>query len=177
MSWNGFGRSLVFAAAAAFGWWLVHPLAGALLGTSLAARLYLAFLVPLYVAGIGHDRRRALHASVVLGIGAAVVTWLALPFGATCVALASGLGVARSGWLHQARPFRAWLTEVVLLGAGLALADFLIQAPAATLAYGIWGFFLVQSAFFLVGGVAPRQPEPTRDPFDLARARLDALLG
>jgi len=174
--WNSFGRSLGFAAVAAVGWWLVHPLAAACFGTAQAARLYLAFVVPLYVLGIGSDRSRALRASLALALGAAVISFLPLRFGATCVALATGLGVVRSGWLHQARPFRAWLLEVTLLGTGIGLGNFLLQAPAATLAYGIWGFFLVQSAFFLVGGVAPRRPEPTRDAFEQARTRLDALL-
>jgi len=176
MMWNSFGRSLVFAAVAALGWWLVHPIAAGLFGSAQAARLYLAFLLPLYVLGIGEDRGRALRASLALGLGAALIAFLPLGFGATCVALASGLGVARSGWLHQARPFRAWLTEIVLLGAGIELGSFLLQGPASTLAYGIWGFFLVQSAFFLVGGVTARRPEPTRDAFEQARARLDALL-
>jgi hypothetical protein len=176
MMWNSFGRSLVFAAVAALGWWLLHPIGAACFGTSQAARLYLAFLLPLYVLGIGSDRGRALRASVAIGLGGAIIAMLPLHFGTTCVALASGLGVARSGWLHQSRPFRAWLVEVTLLGAGLGLASFLLQATTATLAYGIWGFFLVQSAFFLVGGVSARQPEPTRDAFEQARARLDALL-
>ena len=79
--WNGFARSLGFAAAAALGWWLLQPALAALLGTALAARLYLALAVSLYVLGIGENRSRALRASLALGSAAGFIAWLARPFG------------------------------------------------------------------------------------------------
>jgi hypothetical protein len=44
-------------------------------------------------------------------------------------------------------------------------------------AFAIWGFFLVQSFFFLLGGVAERAATPAGlDPFEVARARAVALM-
>jgi hypothetical protein len=45
-----------------------------------------------------------------------------------------------------------------------------------TLSLAIWGYFLVQSSYFLVGGRSPRRDGPPRDPFEQARARLQRLL-
>jgi len=39
-----------------------------------------------------------------------------------------------------------------LYGVGLALAVFLAHGGVLTLGLGIWGYFLVQSVFFLIGG-------------------------
>jgi hypothetical protein len=120
--------------------------------------------------------RRLLAAGAAAALGAAV---MALPqgIGATAISGALLLGVCRSALLFRSRPARAWLLEVALLGSGLALAAFLADRSLASLALACWGFWLVQSAFFLVGGVAPR-PEgpPQEDPFDRARGRILALL-
>jgi hypothetical protein len=56
-------------------------------------------------------------------------------------------------------------------------ARFLAAATPFATALAVWGFFLVQSVFFLVGGVQPRrEPGPQPDPFEDAHARALALL-
>ena len=57
------------------------------------------------------------------------------------------------------------------------LARFLAAGGAASLALGLWGYLLVQSLFFLAGGVTVRLGSDARvDPFERARADLLALL-
>jgi hypothetical protein len=67
--------------------------------------------------------------------------------------------------------------ETCLLAGGLGLSRFLAGPNPLQIALAIWGFFLVQSFFFLVGGVAERaEVAAGLDPFELARARALALL-
>jgi hypothetical protein len=93
-----------------------------------------------------------------------------------CVALAVVLGIARSGFLNRAAPARAVATEVVLLVGGLVFARFLAGGATGT-ALALWGFLLVQSCFFLVGGVEPRPADGRHpDPFEDACARATEVL-
>ncbi len=177
MSWNGFSRSLVFAAVAAAGWPAVWLLATPLLGTGAALSLYLTGVAAVYVFGIApRPARGALAGMAALALGAAV---LVLARGPVEVAIGSALaiGAVRSGMLYRARSARAVAAEAALLAGGLALARFLAVPGPLGAALGIWGFFLVQSVFFLIGGVSERRPAAgDLDPFELARTRLAALL-
>ena len=93
------------------------------------------------------------------------------------LALAASVSFLRSGLLYESRPARAWAFELLLTGGGLALAASLLGRSELTMALAIWGFFLVQSGFFLVGGVR-EAPAPTArpDPFEAAHARALALV-
>ena len=177
MSWNGFSRSLVFAAVAAAGWPAFSLVAAPLLGVGGALSLYLVLAAALHVFGIAPRPARGLVAALsALGLGVGV---LALARGPADAAIGAALmlGVARSGILYRARTARAVIAEALLLGGGLALARFLLVPGPLGAALGIWGFFLVQSVYFLIGGVSERRPDAGNlDPFDLARTRLAALL-
>ncbi len=177
MRLDSFGRSLVFAAVAAAGWPAFAILTAPLLGAGAALSLYALLVVTLHVFGIAkRPARGVVAAGVALGLGAGV---LLLTRGTVEAMVGSALvlGVARSGVLYRARTARAWLTEALLLGSGLALARFLAVPGPLGAALGIWGFFLVQSVFFLIGGVRERRAEVGNlDPFDLARTRLTTLL-
>ena len=48
------------------------------------------------------------------------------------------------------------MLEALLLFGGLALARQLIGPSMLSLVLAVWGFFLVQSVFFLVSGVAEK---------------------
>jgi len=177
MRWNGFGSSLVFAAAAAAGWPAFAVLVGPVLGLGGALPLYATLVVALDVFGIA---RRPAHgvmaACLALGLGTGVLL-LTRGAGEALVGSALVLGFVRSGMLYRARSARACLAEAALLGGGLALARFLAVPGLLGTALGIWGFFLVQSVFFLIGGVRERRAAAGGlDPFDLARTRLAALL-
>jgi len=174
MRWEGFARSACFAALAAVGLvpWLV--LAGPLLGPPVALRTYLVGLLSVYVAGLGGHRGRRIAAA--LGVAAAGLGVAAMTHSiAECaLGLAALLGVVRGTILYRARP----ATELSLVTAGLLFARFLAGRSLVSMMLAVWGFFLVQSVFFLLGGVSERTA-PTRhpDPFEEAHRRAIALLG
>jgi hypothetical protein len=174
---NGFGRSVLFAAAAGAAWPAFALLAGPLLGPRAALSLYLVAVAALYVAVLRSAPARGLAAALaVLGFGGAL---MAVGCGPREVAVGAALavGVCRSGILHRARTARALAIELGLLGGGLLLARFLAAPGLLGIALGIWGFFLVQSADFLIGGVRERSAGPAGvDPFERARRRLTELL-
>ena len=71
--------------------------------------------------------------------------------------------------------------EIALIGGGLALATHLFGDGRFPEAWAIWGFFLVQSAFFLSRGRSAKRPGDTSaptepDPFEAACRRARELL-
>jgi len=186
--WNGFGRSLAFAAVAAAACPLYLAFAGLLLGWKLAMATYVVALAALYVLGIASRPARGLAAAA--GVVLCGLAMLAL--GASGVGLAFGvaalLGALRSGLLCRGRAAggdafaRRLAIEVGLLGGGLALAFHLGRSALAPEALAVWGFFMAQSAFFLIGGAEARaarrddEAAPDVDPFERAVRRAAALL-
>lgn len=176
--WNDFGRSLVFAAIAGAGVSLLLVLVPASMTGYLLLRAYLVGCAVVYAAGLATRPRDALLAAAA---GAALGALLLLaPLGLTGLAVGGSAILAwlRSGLLYRARPLRAFTSELLLGLLGLALAGFLKEAAPTVIGLGlaVWGYFLVQSVFFLIGGVRPRPVDGPVDPFDRARAELLALL-
>jgi hypothetical protein len=86
------------------------------------------------------------------------------------------LGTAR-GAFHRAGPARAVAIEGVLLVGGLAFARFLATGSGQPTAFALWGFFLVQSWFFLVGGIEVRRADGRHpDAFEEAFARATEVI-
>jgi len=177
MRCNTFGRSAVFAALLGISVlpWLV--VAGPLLGMRWALAVYLVALTVTAVTAAAPSRRRRLGAGFIvaaLGSGLALVT-RTLP--ELALALAVLFGMVRAVVLYRLRPMRAVAVEVALIGGGLLFARFLAGPSLASIVLAIWGFLLIQSFFFLVGGVRPRERATSRhDPFDAAHERARVLL-
>lgn len=175
MGANGFGRSLLFGALAGAG-----LLAGlVLLAPAVPPRALLGLALPalavLYVMGIAPSPRRGLAGGALAAVLAAPL--LLLGPAASAVGAAAVVSLCRSAFLYRARPLRALAVEGALGVAGLGLGHHLAGPGAASWALAVWGYFLVQSLFFLVGGTRPRGvDEPAADPFDTARERLLSLL-
>ena len=185
--WNGFGRSLLFAflcaGVAPFYLGVVQVVGGWKLAFAtyllLAAAVYLFGVARRPVGGIAAAGATLLCGSTLLRFGASV-SELAL-------ALAVLIGLFRSGLLQPARHnspngfARRFAIEAGLIGSGLALASYLFHGALVPEASALWGFFLVQSAFFLIGGAAaPTRGDssepPEIDPFERACRRARALL-
>jgi hypothetical protein len=162
---DSFGRSAAFAAVAALAWmpWLV--VVGPVLGGGTARTLYLVVVTALYAGGLAKSPPRRASTAVGMALAGTFLVLLTRGGPELCVALAATLGVARSVLTHRTAAARAVVLEGVLLAGGLAFARFLGGGALA-----VWGFFLVQSCFFLVGGVTERAPLRS-DPFDEAWAR------
>lgn len=177
MRGSSFAGSLVFAALAALGalpWMLA---AGPVVGSAWALGLYSLALSVVYAAWIAPSWRRGIAAGAVAGVFAAAAA-LASPMPAGGVLGAAAiLAVARSGFLFTAGPARALVVEALLTGGGLVFARALASSSLLSLGLAFWGFFLVQSVFFLIGGISGRTAdEPRLDPFDEARRRALALM-
>jgi len=174
--WDGFGRSLLFGALAAAGLPLAMGLAGPLLGAATALRLYLIGTAALYAVGLAGERTPRLAAAGLATLAGSALAALPLGLAGTAVGAAAIVAVCRSGLLWRQRRWRAVAIEALLGLLGLALARHLAGGGLVGLALGLWGYFLVQSGYFLIGGRSPRRPDATQDPFERARQRLERLL-
>ena len=170
---DSFARSVVFAAmvaTASLPWMLV---AAPLLGGSTARAMYLAFAALAYVMSLMRARQPrwialAVVSCAVAAVMAHSVTELAMMLGVV-------IGVFRGGYLHRADGPRTLLREVVLIGGGLVFASALATTLLPATATGLWGFFLVQSIFFL--GAPSRFPDRERgDAFEAAYRRAEEML-
>jgi hypothetical protein len=175
--WDSFGRSLVFAALAAAGLPVAVTFGGPIFGGSAAARSYLIAAAGIYAIGLCPDRSRraaALATAVLVGV---ILALLPLDLRATAVGAAGMIAFVRGVVLANGRrPLRALASEVVFAAAGLAAAAHFARGGLVALCLAIWGYFLVQSGWFLIGDGAVGPGVLERDPFDRARARLLRLL-
>ena len=164
MRWDSFGRSAAFAACAALGCipWIV-------VGGPRA--LYLVAVTSAYVAGLGGPIARRLPAAMLAAVAGGALL-LARDATVLCIGLAVALAVARSAFLYRAAPARAVVVETALAGGGLLFARLLGTRSPLGMALAIWGFFLVQSFFFLLVGARARETATGHpDPFEAAHAR------
>ena len=177
MRWNSFGGTLVLGVAAALGLFPAWLVVGSVIGHMSALSLYFTAVAVVYAAGLAPTLRRKLALGLVAG-GAGLLV-LVFAHGLREVAIGAVLLVSllRAFVLYRSRPLRSLAIELALGVGGLWLAGFLAGSGPASIALGLWGYFLVQSLFFLIGGVRERRSELDRsDPFETARTRLTALL-
>jgi hypothetical protein len=181
----GFGRTLVFAACAGVAAPLGIGVLQALVGPRLALPGYVIAVAATYAAGLARRPGDAVGAAaaVVLAGGLLVVGGGSLS--ALAVGCAVAIGALRSAWLRRdprkATPaVRGIAIEAVLIGVGLVFAAWLGGGTFHPVPLAIWGFFLVQSAFFAIGGPAAQAareaPHGDIDPFDAAHRRAMSLL-
>ena len=121
--------------------------------------------------------RRGLGAGVAAAILGSCLAVMTHTLPELALGLAVLFGMARGGLFYRLRPARAIAVEVALVGGGLLCARFLAGSSLVSVALAVWGFWLVQSVFVLVGGVRVRErATPQKDPFDAAHERACALL-
>ncbi len=170
-------RTLVFGAVAALGsipWAMVL---GPFFGRSWALAGYCLAVATLYVAVIARGWHRGFAAGAVAGLAAVAVAVLATTPTEAVLGAVAILAVARSGFLYRSKPARAVALEAAVTFGGLLFARLLAGTTLLSSALAFWGFFLVQSLFFLAGGVRERESEEPRiDPFERARRRALALM-
>ena len=176
MHWHGFGRGIVFAAVAAGTWCPWYVLMSPVLGARTALALFLIATATIYVAGIGATRRASLTAAAAVAFCSVVLLTIAHTTAELALGLAVLVAAARSGFLHQSRPARALALEATLITGGLVFARFLATPTPVGVMLAIWGFLLVQSLYFTVGGIRTATMRPRRDPFDEAHERAVVLL-
>lgn len=177
MRWDGFGRSVLFAAVAALGTGVWIVLTAGAIGGSRALAVWLVALTAAYVAGLTADLRRGVAASVATFAAGCGLLIVAPGLRELAVGLALVLAIARSVFLHRRRPARAVVVEAVLVVGGLLFAAHAGGPSLRGVVAGVWAFLLVQSCFFLVPGGRERSfADAAPDPFDAAHGRALALL-
>ena len=177
MRWDSFGRSAAFAAVAALAWipWLV--VIGPVAGPATARTLYLIAVTAAYVGGLGERIARRLPVALLTAIAGCGLAVVGRDQTVLCLGLGVVLAVARSVFLYRSAPARAVMTEAALTGGGLLFARLLTARSPLGTVLPIWGFFLVQSCFFLVAGVRERRADGGHpDPFEAAHARAMEVL-
>jgi hypothetical protein len=176
---RSFSGTLIFgglAAAMLPVFMLLYPVGSVHSGSGLA--IYITALAAIYGTSLAPSLRRALAVGV-LSSGAGLLV-LALTRDVVVVAVAAALilGFARSASLRQSNPARSLLVELLLGCGGLMLARALAAPSPVALGMALWGYFLVQSCYFLLAGWGARQPAAgVEDPFDRARRQILELLG
>ncbi len=169
--------SLVFALVTALGSipWMMT--AGRLLGGPPALGIYCLVAMVLYVVCIAESWSRGVTIGALAG-GLALLVGMLTPMPAGAV-VGGGLilAIARSGFLYRGKPARVLVVEGLLVGGGLLFARAPAEGSLLATALAIWSFFLVQSLFFLIGGMRKRRSEEVAgDPFERARQQALALM-
>ncbi len=174
---NAFARGLLFAIGAAIAALLAPAFA---LGSLALHVLLLAGLVPAYLLVIAPDLRRGLGVSLTLLLVSGLLWAIGTPPAQLATLQLLALGIVRSGVFYPGGKLRAVLIEGSLIGTGIAFAGFLVGTRpswmSVDIALAVWGFFLVQSSFALIGARTEVTPGQQRDPFDEANARATAVL-
>ncbi len=174
--WDGFGRSLFFAAVAAAGLPVAVTFGAPLFGSTASVRAYLLLIAGCYAVGLSGERSRRLTALAMASVAGFALAVLPVGLAGTAVGAAAIIAIGRSGIAQRQRAWRACVIEGALGTAALGVASFLASGGLLALCLAVWGFFLVQSAYFLIGGRTARRDAAPRDPFERARERLERLL-
>ncbi len=171
-----FSSSLVFAAIAglaAVPYLLVTLPAFSLIrtfsiGSIVLVAAYIVVVSPSLVRGL---RNGAL--TLVLGAG----LYTLAPGVVVLYASPILLGIVRSGLLYRTKIGRAFAIEAMLFLLATSVAQLLAGSTVQSYGLAVWGFFLVESAFFLFAG-ASSHPESgsAEDPFDRARREATRLM-
>jgi hypothetical protein len=174
---DAFARSLAFGVVAALAWPAFALAAQPFVGARTALALFVVASAAAYVATLAKRRLHGAAAALVVATIGGAFALVARDPGTVALGAAVGLGVARSGLLHRTRAARGFAIEALLLGGGLVLARLVATPSVLGVALALWSFFLVQSAYFAIGGIAAPATTPDRvDRFDAARRRALALL-
>ncbi len=170
-------RTLAFGAVAALGsipWAMVF---GPFFGHAWALAGYCLGAAALYAGVIAPSWPRGVAAGAVASVAGVAVAVLATRPTEVILGAAMILAVARSGFLFRGKPARTVVLEAGLVFGGLLFARALAGGTLLSAGLAIWAFFLVQSLFFVAGGVREREPDELRiDPFERARKRALALM-
>ncbi len=172
-----FSGSLIVAAVSALCAIPYLMVARPILGAATAWSTCCVAIAVGYLITIAPNPARGIRIGLLAGAFGLGIVFFSPGLSVTALGCAVLLGVMRSGFVFRAEPARALLIEGGLLAAGLALANVLAGAGVLSLAMAIWGFFLVQSLYFLLGGVGRRaEGEEGIDPFERAYKHAVGLM-
>ena len=174
---SAFAKSLWFAAFAAGGLPLWLLLVRPIFGAERAVGAYFVAVAAAYLGSIAPTRGRALVVAILATAAGGLAALLTRAPGELVLVLTVLVAVARSGFLYRCTPARGVAVEAIVAGGGLLFARFLCGPSVAALVLSLWGFFLAQSLYILLGGTTAtavsRHPDPFQDAYGRALALLD----
>jgi len=138
-------------------------------GFSTAWLWWCLFLTVSYLVAIAPNLGRGLRIGILAGAIGVGICLVAPGEGAALLGMTMILGLMRSGFLFPRRLARAVAVELGLAGFSGLLAGSLAGPSSLSLGIAVWGFFLVQSLFFVIGGIEVWRPGVTEDAFEKAR--------
>ena len=175
MTVRSFGGTLSFGVAAGLGFPGFAVLSSPALATQTALWLWIALGAIAYSALLGHDWRERISGAFLAALFVIPAALLTSGIAGIAMGAALAVAIARSRLLGASQLPRTIALESVLAGLGFAFVAALGGPGWLPISLAIWGWFLVQSLYFLVGGGAPA-PSGEIDPFDLAHDQARRIL-
>jgi hypothetical protein len=175
-STHGFGRTLGYGAIAALGLPVFVLATGRSLETQPAITLYAVAATAGYLAVLARGARTRVAVAVAAFALGLVVRAIFVGMAPLFLVLSLGVALVRSGLLFERRSLRGAGIEAVVLVVALVSAHLLSSPGLLAAALAVWGWFVAQSFYFLLGGFARRRTRAQADPFETARSRLEELL-
>ncbi len=169
MRFGNLAGNLMFAAIAGLATVAYSLIAPPLFGFGTAWLWWCLFLTVSYLVAIAPSLGRGLRIGMLSGVIGVAICLLAPGNAAALLGVTMVLGLMRSGFLFPRRLARAVSVELGLAGVAGLLAGSLASPSSLSLGIAVWGFFLVQSLFFVIGGLEVRRFSLTEDPFEKAR--------
>ena len=140
-----------------------------LLGFSSAWLWWCLFLTVSHLVAIAPSLARGVRIGMLAGAIGIGIHMFAPGNAAAMLGMMMLLGLMRSGFLFPRRLARALAVELGLGAAAGLLAAALAGPSSLSLGIAVWGFFLVQSLFFVIGGFEIRRLSFSEDAFEKAR--------
>jgi hypothetical protein len=168
--------SLAFAAIAGLATVAYTLIAPPLLGFTTAWLWWCLLLTAGYLVVIAPSLGRGIRIgmlSAAIGVG---IHMLAPGSAAAMLGMTVLLGLMRSGFLFPRRLARALAVELGLGSVAGVLAGALAGPSSLSLGIAVWGFFLVQSLFFVIGGLEVGAPAVTEGAFEKAHRQAVTLM-
>lgn len=171
------GRSLLFAVLVGLGAVPFSMVAAPVIGWESACVAIVLVSAVLYLVVASPSWSRALPVAVLAALLSLLVGLLASTITEAVLGAALVVGLCRSGVLYRRAAARCLTVELGLLLVGLLFARLLASPSPLGAGLALWGFFLVQSLFFVVGGWEPRPVAGENgDAFDEAERRVMEVL-
>ena len=176
MTVRSFAGTLAFGIAAGIGFPGFAVLSSPLVGTHTALWLWIALGAIAYSALLGRGWRERITGAFIATLFLIPTAFLTSGIAGIAMGAALAVAIARSRLLGTRHIARTVAVESVLAAFGFAFVTALHGPGWFAISLAIWGWFLVQSLYFLIGGLVSEPAAGDIDPFDLAHDQARRIL-
>ena len=176
MTVRSFGGTLAFGIAAGVGFPGFAVLSSPLVGTHTALWLWIALGAIAYSALLGQSWRERIAGAFIATLFLIPTAFLTDEIAGIAMGAALAVAIARSRLLGTHQIARTVAVEALLAAFGFAFVTALHGPGWFPISLAIWGWFLVQSLYFLIGGLMSEPAPGDIDPFDLAHEQVSRIL-